>query len=273
MSSSKQKSLHEAIAPISNGATVAFGGMLIYRRPVAAALELIRQQKRNLTIMGWTLGLETDLMIAAGAVSAVRTSYFGLETFGLAPMFRKSMESGELTVIEETESTIGFGLRAALQGVGFMPARTLIGTDLLQVRPDIKLIPCPYTNEQYPAIPPWRPKVAIIHTLMSDSYGNSVLGGNFCIDAEIAQLAEYTVITTEEIVESSDIPNGTAHIIGKTVDAVVKVPKGSWPTSCYPLYGLDGNIFVDYLKATSTGNVSIFLDRMLSHHHGKEVRG
>ncbi|MCK9912980.1 hypothetical protein MXD81_27760, partial [Microbacteriaceae bacterium K1510] len=70
-------------------------------------------------------------------------------------MFRKRVETGEVKVIEETESTIGFGLRAAMQGVGFMPARTLIGTDLLQVRPDIQLISCPYTNERYPAMPPW----------------------------------------------------------------------------------------------------------------------
>lgn len=268
---SKVVSLEEAISLIQNGDSVAFGGMLIYRRPMAAALEIIRQQKRNLTLMGWTLGLEADFLIGMNCADTVRTSYFGLETFGLAPMFRKKAEAGELNIIEETESTIGFGLRAALQGVAFMPARSLIGTDVLNVRPDIRTITCPYTGEEYPAIPAWRPKVAIIHTEMCDYYGNSVISGNLCIDAEIAQLADLTIITTEELVDTAEIPVGKAHIIGKMVDMIVKVPKGSWPTSCYPKYVLDGQTFVDYLKAEFSNEGTAFIERLLENHPSMKV--
>lgn len=262
----KQKvmSLEDAISLINDGASVAFGGMLIYRRPVAAALELIRQGKKNLTLMGWTLGFESDLLVGMNSVSSVRTSYFGLETFGLAPMFRKKVETGQLKVIEETESTIGLGIRAALQGVGFMPGRALIGTDIFKVRPDIKLIQCPYTGEKYPAIPAWKPKVAIIHTEKSDEQGNSVITNNLCIDSEIAQLAEITIITTEKIVDSDEIPNGKAHIIGKSVTAVVEVSKGSWPTSCYPLHPLDGNVIVNYLKAVADNRFLDFVEKLIN---------
>jgi glutaconate CoA-transferase, subunit A len=267
----KIKTLSEAISLVQDGDSVAFGGMLIYRRPVKAALELIKQQKKDLTLMGWTLGLEADLLVGMGLAKSIRTSYFGLETFGLAPMFRKKVEAKELEVIEETESTIGMGLRAALQGVGFMPARALIGTDLLQVRSDITTITCPYTNEEYPAIPPWRPKVAIIHTEMADANGNSVISGNRCIDAEIAQLADLTIVTTEKIVETNELPPGEAYIIGKTVDVVVEAPYGSWPTSCYPKYGLDAKKFIDYIESVEMNDYQAFIENLISEFSVKGV--
>jgi glutaconate CoA-transferase subunit A len=270
-SNSKVMSLGEAISLINDGDSIAFGGMLIYRRPVAAAVELIKQKKKSLTLMGWTLGLESDLLVGMGMVNRVRTSYFGLETFGLAPMFRKKAESSLLQVIEETESTIGIGLRAGLQGVGFMPARAILGTDLLKVRQDLVTITCPYTGEEYPAVPVWKPKVAIIHTEMSDSVGNSVITGNRCIDAEISLLADLTIVTTEKIVETNELPLGETYILGKTVDAVVKVPNGSWPTSCYPLYGLDGKAIIDYLEATSNGQFKHFIEKLIKKFSYEEV--
>jgi glutaconate CoA-transferase, subunit A len=270
-SNSKLMSLREAISLIQDGDSIAFGGMLIYRRPIAAALELIKQQKKSLTLMGWTLGLESDLLVGMGMVDRVRTSYFGLEIFGLAPMFRKMTETNELEVIEETESTIGMGLRAGLQGVGFMPARAIIGTDLLKVRQDLVTIRCPYTGEEYPAVPVWKPKVAIIHTEMSDPAGNSVITGNRCIDSEIAQLADLTIITTEKIVETSELPPGETYILGNMVDAVVKVPNGSWPTSCYPLYGLDGKVIIDYLEHTASNQITDFIERLINKFPSEEV--
>lgn len=180
------------------------------------------------------------------------------------------MESGELSVIEETESTIGMGIRAALQGVGFMTARALIGTDLLKVRRDIATITCPYTNEEYPAIPPWRPKVAIIHTEMSDTQGNSIVSGNRCIDAEIAQLADLTIVTTEKIVESHELPPGETYIIGKMVDVVVEAPCGSWPTSCYPKYGLDAKWFIDYIESVESNTSKTFIEELMSESYQKE---
>jgi glutaconate CoA-transferase, subunit A len=259
-SKSKVMSLSEAIALIENGDSVAFGGMLIYRRPVAAAIEIAKQCKKKLTLMGWTLSIESDILIGMDCVDKVRTSYLGLETFGLAPMFRKKAESGDLQVIEETETTIGFGLRAAMQRISFLPGRSLIGTDLLKVRPDIQVIKCPYTDAEYPALPAWKPKVAIIHTEMSDSSGNSVISGNLCIDAEIAQLADITIITTEKIVDTSEIPSGKAHIIGSTVTAIAEVPNGSWPTSCYPVKKMDGRAIVKYIKDASTNQVHSFIE-------------
>lgn len=269
---SKVMTLERAVSLINDGDSIAFGGMLIYRRPVAAAIEIVKQQKKHLTLMGWTLGIEADLIVGMNLADTIRTSYFGLETFGLSPMFRKKVEAGQVKVIEETESSIGSGIRAALQGVGFMPARALLGSDILKVRPDIKIVKCPYTGEEYPAMPAWRPKVAIIHALMADNSGNSVLGANLCVDSEIAQLAEYTIVTTEKIVDTHEIPDGQAHVIGSCVDAVVEVPGGSWPTSCYPVYGLDGKAFVDYLYSTADLGFTTYLEGFIDSYSSRRAQ-
>ncbi|MEB3102109.1 CoA transferase subunit A [Ferviditalea candida] len=264
--STKLRTLEQAVKPIQDGQTVAVGGMLIYRRPTALILEIIKQRKRNLSILGWTLGYETDLLIGSGLVSNVRTSFFSLEVFGLPPSYRKAAETGSLKIIEETETTIGLGIRAAAQGVGFMPGRTLMGSDILKVRKDIETIRCPYTGEIYPAIPALKPEVALIHALEADEAGNAVLGANLCIDAELAQLAGYTIVTAEKIVPKGSLVSvhGQVDIIGSSVDAVVEAQGGAWPASCHPQYPLDGLELIHYLKTMKEGSFDAYafeLDR------------
>ncbi|MDQ0219447.1 CoA transferase subunit A [Peribacillus cavernae] len=256
---SKRMSIEQAVKPIKDGQTLGVGGMLIYRRPTALILELIKQGKWNLTALGWTLGYETDLLIGAKAVSHVRTSFFSLEIFGLPPAYRKAVEKDAIKITEETETTLGIGIRAAAQGVGFMPGRTLLGSDILTVRKDIKRIECPYTGEIYPAIPAIRPEVTFIHALAADENGNAILGANLCIDVELAQLSTYTIVSAEKIVPRGSLPSGQVDIIGASVDAVVEVQGGSWPTSCYPDYPLDGLELVRYLKTMKSHSFDEYL--------------
>lgn len=262
----------DAARLVQSGDTVGIGGMILYRRPVGMAIELIRQGVRDLTLLGWTLSLESDLLIGAGCVRRVRTSYFGLESFGMAPMYKRSVEAGQVEVVEETESTLAFGLRAALQGTGFMPARALVGTDILRVRPDIQLVTCPYTGELYPAMPAVRPDVAIIHALAADSGGNAVVGANLSIDRELAMLARTTIISAEEVVPTGELPGGMVDIPGHVVTAVVPILAGSWPTSCYPRYPVDGDAVLDYLEACSRGEFDRYLERLIVEYPPERAR-
>lgn len=247
----KRTGLRRAVKQIPAGSTVAIGGMLTYRRPMALVAEIARQQIEGLTILGWTLGIETELLLSRpGVVRAVRTGYFGLDLFGMAPAYRKGVERGGLKVIEETETTLGFGLRAALQGVDFMPSKTLLGTDILKVRPDIRVISSPFSEARYPAVPKIVPDVALLHVPLADVSGNSVLYSNYGVDSELALLADYTVVSAEEIVPFADERfHGHLRILGRSVDAVVSAKGGAWPTSCYPNYSLDAGAIVDYMEA------------------------
>jgi len=257
----KQTTLTAAAQLVRPGDTLALGGMTLYRRPVAFVRELIRRGTGDLTLLAFTAGYESDLLVGAGLVRQVRTCYFGLEIFGLAPMYSQRAERGEIEIVEETEASIAFGLRATLAGVGFMPGQGWIGTDLLRVRPDVKLVADPYSGRRYVAFPAIKPDVAVIHAPLASRVGDAVLHGNLAVDCQLAMAADTVIITAERVVEKLDEP---LDIIGLAVDAVVEVPHGAAPTSCWPDYPLDGAEILRYVEACASGEFDAYLDDFLT---------
>jgi glutaconate CoA-transferase subunit A len=252
MNVDKRASLAEAVQLVRDGDVLALGGMTLYRRPVAFVRELLRRDTppRDLTLLCFTAGLESDLLVGAGLVSRVRSCYFGLEAFGLAPMFTKLATAGEVQVIEETEASLAFGLRATLAGVSFMPGQGWLGTDLPRVRPDVKVIDDPYGSGQYVAFPAIPCDVAVIHALRADRSGNAHIGGNLAVDPELGLVAERVIVTAEEVVERLGEP---VDVTCLRVDAVVHAPRGAWPTSCHPFYPVDGREIMRYSESCPDG--------------------
>lgn len=255
----KSRSLAEAVALVQDGHTLGLGGLTIYRRPIAFVQALIRRPKpaRDLTLLAFTAGLAADQLVGAGMVSRLRTCYFGLEIFGLAPMFSAAAANGALQIIEESEASLASGLRATLGGVGFMPSQAWQGTDMFDLRPDVSSIVDPYSGRQLTAFPAIACDVAVIHVLRADRSGNALLGGNPTIDRELAAVAATTIITAEEIVERFDTQ---VDIPGLDVAAVVHCPRGAWPTSCYPLYPLDGEEILRYIAACNQNEFQDYID-------------
>jgi glutaconate CoA-transferase subunit A len=256
-------SLAEAAQIVQPGQTLALGGNMLYRRPVAFVLELLRRSSRptDLTLLCFTAGYESDLLVGAGCIGQTRTCYFGLEAFGFAPMFTQAAGSGALHIIEETEASLAFGIRAQMGGVGFMPSTAWIGTDLLRLRPDVQTIRDPYSGEDVVAFPAIPCDVAVIHALVADKRGNARLNKNLGIDPELAIIAPQTIITAEAVVDT--LTEGV-NIPGALVTAVVQSPRGAWPTSCYPRYPIDGGELLDYIDACAGGRFDDYLDRVLS---------
>jgi len=129
------------------------------------ARHLRQQAPCNLTLLSFTAGLESDILVGASMVATIRTCYFGLEAFGLAPNFTAAASQGTLNIIEESEASLAFGLRASLAGVGFMPSHAWQGTDLPKLRPDVKTVMDPYSGEMLTAFPAIGCDVAVIHAL------------------------------------------------------------------------------------------------------------
>jgi len=253
-------SLTEAAALARSGDTLALGGMTLYRRPVAFVRELLKTGTRDLTLLCFTAAYESDLLVGAGRVRAVRTCYFGLEAFGLAPMFTQRATHGDLRVIEESEGSLAFGLRATLAGVGFMPGPGWVGTDMLKVRPDVKVIDDPYTGRPVAAFPAIACDVAVIHAPLADRAGNARLGGNLAVDRELSMVARRVVITAEEIIDTLDAPVD----VGQTfVTAVAHAPHGARPTSCYPQYPVDGAEILRYIDACAAERFDAYLREIL----------
>lgn len=250
----KQKlvSLAEAASLVEPGQMLALGGMTLYRRPIAFVRALLQRfmqtgQPGKLTLFAFTAGLESDILVGAGLVQSVRTCYFGLEIFGLAPMFTFRAGRGEINIIEETEVSLSAGLRAQMGGIGFLPARGWIGTDLPRLRPDVLTVRDPYSGEELMAFPAIQPDVAVIHALQADYDGNVTIGSNRGVDEELALASRTVIVTAEEIVPALT----HAEITAPFIDVVVHVPHGAYPTSCHPLYPLDGEALLEYTDQAS----------------------
>jgi len=248
----KQISLEDAVKLVQPGSMLALGGMTLYRRPVAFVCALIQKHQRtkqpdNLTLLAFTAGYESDLLVGAGMISHVRTCYFGLEIFGFAPMFTMLANEGRIDIIEETETSLSMGLRAQMASVGFMPGLGWIGTDLPRLRPDVKTIIDPYSGEELMAFPAIQPDVAVIHAIKSDNDGNAVIGDNKGVDIELCLVAKTVILTTEELVPELI----KVDVVGPCVDAVVLAPRGAAPTSCHPLYPLDTEAMLNYAERVS----------------------
>jgi len=248
----KVVSLQEAAGLLKSGQMLALGGTTLYRRPMAFVRALLSRHDRagdpqDLTLLAFTAGLESDLLVGAEMVSHMRTCYFGLEIFGLAPMFTYFANRGSLHVIEESEASLAFGLRAKMAGVGFMPGRGWIGTDLLLLRPDVRTICDPYSGEELVAFPAIHPDVAVIHALCADPHGNAQIGAHLGIDIELAMTARTVIVTAEEIIPEL----AKADLVAPYVHVVAHAPKGALPTSCHPLYPLDGKAILAYSEQVS----------------------
>lgn len=253
--------LDDAAQIIEAGWTIALGGMTLYRRPVAfvhAMLKLTTPPKQ-LTLFNFTAGYESDLLVGSGCVEAVRSVYFGLEYFGLAPMFTEFASKGALKVIEETEASIVMGLRAKMSGVGFMPSHAWIGTDLPELRHDVRTILDPYSDETLIAFPAIQIDCAILHGLAADQEGNVVLNNNLGIDLELVYAADRVIVTVERVIASVEKSPTTTIIPAPGIDYVALAPKGALPTSCYPDYPLDAEMLMRYVNQCNAGKFENYL--------------
>jgi glutaconate CoA-transferase subunit A len=261
----KRLTMEEAAELVPTGSMLALGGMTLYRRPVAFVRALINRYRQqgepcDLTLLAFTGGFENDLLIGAGMVKRVRSCYFGLEIFGLAPMFTHYANHGEIKIMEETEASLALGLRAQITGLGFMPGRAWLGTDLPRLRPDVKTIVDPYSGEELMAFPAIRPDVAVVHALSADQDGNAIIGKNKGVDEELMATAGTVLITSEEIVPELD----TVDLIAPLAHGLILAPRGAAPTSCHPIYPLDGNALLAYTEQVSDpDSFAAFLDRWL----------
>lgn len=258
--------LEDAAGVVQDGMTIAFGGMTLYRRPVGFVRALLRRdpRPRDLTLLCFTAGYESDLLVGAGCVSTVRSVYFGLESFGFAPMFTDYANRGALRVMEETEMSFACGLRAALAGIGFMPARAWLGTDLPALRPDVRTVVDPYTGETLMAFPAMQCDVAVLHALEGDRFGAVRLNNNVGVDVELACMAQTVIVTVERVVERVERSTDGLLLPEPGATLLVHAPRGAYPTSCYPDYPIGGGELLRYLDACAEGRFDAYLSAMLA---------
>jgi glutaconate CoA-transferase subunit A len=264
--SDKRRSLAEVVASIPDGSRLALGGNTLHRAPAAAVHEIVRQGKRDLELVKTAGAYDVDLLCGLGCASIVSAGFVGYETvFGLAPMYRRAVESGTVEAREHACYTIIAGLRAASQGVPFMPLNGLQGSDLVALR-GFASVHDPYTGQDVIVVPAIVPDIALIHVQEADADGNARIWGSTFEDTLMARAARRVIVTAERIVDRAvpaAEPERTS-IPGFLVEAVVEAPGGAWPTSCAGLYEYDAP-FIEALLAASrdAGTLRQFVDERI----------
>jgi glutaconate CoA-transferase subunit A len=215
----------------------------------AAAHEIIRQRRRDLTLCRLTPDLIYDQLIGAGCARRIVFSWAGNPGAGPLYALRRAVEQGIPHSIELEEYS-HFGMVARLTAgaakLPFYPLRNYAGSDLPRVNPSIKTIVCPFTGEELSAVPALNPDTAIIHAQRADENGNAQIWGLIGVQKEAAFASRNVIIVAEEIVAESVIrsdPNRTL-IPGLIVSAVVHEPFGCHPSFAQGFYDRDNEFYV-----------------------------
>jgi len=215
----------------------------------AAAHEIIRQRRRDLTLCRLTPDLIFDQLIAAGCARKLVFSWAGNPGVGSLHALRRAVEKGVPGPLELEEYS-HFGMVARLSAgaanLPFWPLRNYRGSDLPSVNPLIRTVTCPYTKEELATVPALRPDVTIVHAQRADEHGNAQIWGLYGVQKEAAFAARHVIVVVEEIVPESVVradPNRTV-FPGLIVDAVVHEPWGAHPSYAQGYYDRDNEYYV-----------------------------
>jgi glutaconate CoA-transferase subunit A len=216
---------------------------------MASIRSLILRQARNLRLLGVPiLGMSADLLIGAGCVAEVETSAVSLGEAGLAPRFSEAAEKGEIVVRDATCPAIHTALQAAEKGVPYMPLPGVLGSDLVNSRPDWKV------ENNLLIVPALRPDVALFHARWADEAGNVWVGRRREL-ATVAHAAHATYVTYEEKREGDMLEDellAPGVISSLYVSKAAQAAKGAWPLGVAGLYGVDDAHLSLYAKAAKT---------------------
>jgi len=255
MTPSKLLSLSDAIFRfVPDGSAVAVGTALESLIPFAAGHEIVRQRKRDLTLIGPISDILFDQLIGAGCVRRVRAAWVGNVITGSAYNFRRAVESGTIEVEDHSNLTLAMALRAGAMGVPFMPTRTALGSDLFKTNPSLKTVACPFTGDTLTAVAAIAPDVTIVHVQRADEYGNAHAWGNLGVTREACLASQHVVVTAEEIVSPEVISSDPNRVVtpGFRVSAVAHAPWGAHPSPVPGYYNRDHQAFLDYQRDSQT---------------------
>ncbi|WP_431873437.1 CoA transferase subunit A [Amycolatopsis sacchari] len=244
----KTTSMREAIASfVRDGDTVALEGFT-HLIPTAAGHEIIRQGRRNLTVVRMTADIVVDQLLAGGCVTKLVSSFVGNSSAGSLGELRRRIEHADPEPLEfEEYSHHGMICRylAGAQRLPFFPLRSYAGSDLPSVNPAIRTVSSPYSDERIHVVPPVNPDVTIVHAQRADRAGNTQIWGLTGVQAEAVFAAHKAVVVVEEIVDDDVVrsdPNRTV-IPAHAVDAVVECPRGAHPSFAQGYYDRDNAFY------------------------------
>jgi len=258
--------LAEAAASVSDGASVAPGGFMLGRAPMALVFELVRQGRRGLHVVSLPNPLPAEILVAAGAASKVEFLFAAITLDGRVrpmPAMKRAIEGGTLDWAEHDGYRVVQRFRAAAMGLPFLPVPDADASALSQLDP-LPRVTDPFTGDSVPVERAFHPDVALIHARAADEDGNLWIEDP-TTDVLLAGAARRVIATAEERVER--VPHAT--IPGFMVDLVVEEPMGALPTGCLGLYSADAAHLTRYLELAEQGREAEYLEEVAAPLRGE----
>ncbi|MFS2014401.1 CoA transferase subunit A [Azospirillum sp. CT11-132] len=225
--------LRDAVASlVRDGDTVALEGFT-HLIPHAAGHEIIRQGRRDLTLVRMTPDLIYDQLIGVGCAVKLIFSWGGNPGVGSLHRFRDAVEQGwphQLAIEEHSHAGMANAYVAGASNLPFALLRGYTGSYLPKVNPNIRFVECPFTGEKLAAIPSVRPDVTVIHAQKADRRGNVLLWGILGVQKEAVLAAKRSIVTVEEIVDDLEAPPNACVLPSWALSAVCPVPGGAYPS-------------------------------------------
>lgn len=260
--------MHEAVARfVPDGASVCMGTALEALIPFAAGHEIIRQRRRDLTLVGPISDMLFDQLVAAACVRRIQAAWVGNVSAGLGHNYRRAVEGGiphPIEVEDHSNLTIAAALQAGAMGAPYLPTRSLLGTGLLDSNPSFKQAHDPFSGDPVVLIPALTPDVAILHVQRADREGHAHCWGTLGITRQAALAAKRLVIVAEEIRPREVLLSDPGLVLAPAlkVAAVVHEPFGAYPSPVQGCYRRAHDFYHRYHEDSRTAEGSrAWLDR------------
>jgi glutaconate CoA-transferase, subunit A len=243
----------DVVAELRDGMTIGIGGWGSRRKPMSLVRAILRSDLADLTIVSYG-GPDVGLLCAAGKVRRVVYGFVSLDSIPLEPHFRAAREGGSVEATELDEGMLQWGLYAAANRLPFLPTRAGLGSDILTVNPELKLVVDPYGGGELVAMPALHLDAALVHLNRADARGNGQFLGPdlyfddlFCLAADRAYVSCERLVATEALLDEGSVH--TLRINRSMVHGVVEAPGGAHFTSCVPDYDRDEAFQRSYVRA------------------------
>jgi glutaconate CoA-transferase subunit A len=249
----KRMTAAEVVGELADGMTIGIGGWGSRRKPMALLREILRSPLRDLTVVSYG-GPDVGMLCAAGKVRKVVYGFVSLDTIPYDPWFRRARESGSVETRELDEGMLHCGLQAAAHRLPFLPIRAGLGSDVLRVNPELRLVVSPYDDEELVAMPALHLDAALVHLNRADRHGNAqYLGPDPYFDDLFCLAAKKRFVSCERILDTAELAGPVQSLLlnRMMVDGVVEAPGGARFTSCVPDYGRDEALQRRYAEAES----------------------
>jgi glutaconate CoA-transferase subunit A len=248
-------SIEEAVSVVKDGDVVGLSGSVLFNQPSALARALIRRGVKDLTLVMLTGGMVSDMLIGAGCVKKVVTTYMAMQDYApICPNFQRKYMAGEVAFWECDFQHFHCTIKAAQWGMPYLLTKAGIGTDICKINPDLEEIEA--NGEMWVKVPPTPLDVSLIYASKVDPYGNCIYEGSVFAEFILANATKRAIIVQADEIVPNDVMRSDPRVVilgGPTrADYVVDVPYGAHPDEGPKYYAHDKEICMEYVKAAKS---------------------